>query len=85
MRRLACYVLEGLMRQGPHQVWITLGSFPSFELADAATRTALLHRPGIGETRILPLFRDSGDVELQPAARMRPASRQSWDGSVTVA
>lgn len=59
MKRLACFLLEGLVEQGPHHVWITLGTFDS---AAAAGRSSLhrSHRLRVIETRVIALYRDSG-------------------------
>lgn len=58
MKRLACFLLEGLVEQGPHQVWVTLGAFES---SDAARR-AISQNPSTSviDTRVIALYRDSG-------------------------
>ena len=70
MKQLVCYTVEGLLRQGPHQVWITLGTYRTAELAQAAQRGLDGNR--VIETRILPYFR-STDVPSGP--HIRPSAR----------
>ena len=80
MKRLTCYLLEGLRRQGPHQVWITIGAFNSLEAAEiAATQPTGWD---VAETRILPLYRDSGSVPQPHSMSFANSTRTE---SVTVA
>ena len=58
MKRLACFLLEGLVEQGPHRVWVTLGTFESSENAQVAKRRH--HSPSVIDTRVIALYRDSG-------------------------
>lgn len=58
MKRLACFLLEGLVEQGPHRVWVTLGTFDSSDAAQFAKDRE--HSPRVIETRIVALYRDSG-------------------------
>lgn len=57
MKTFAHYSLEGLLRQGPHEVWITLGTYDS---ADQVERAAEDSRSGdeIVATRVLSCYRD---------------------------
>jgi len=58
MKRLACFLLEGLIEQGPHRVWVTLGTFDSQDAARRATQSAC--HPSVVDTRVIALYRDSG-------------------------
>jgi hypothetical protein len=58
MKRLACFLLEGLVEQGPHRVWVTLGTFESSHTAQMAKRRH--HSASVIDTRIIALYRDSG-------------------------
>lgn len=58
MKRLACFLLEGLVEQGPHRVWVTLGTFDSQDAAQHATLSA--RSPSVIDTRVIALYRDSG-------------------------
>ena len=60
MKTLAHFTLEGLLRQGSNEVWIPLGTYESSESAALAACNPSIKRPGIVETRVLPLFRDNG-------------------------
>lgn len=82
MKRLTCYLLEGLRRQGPHQVWITIGAFNTLEAAQLAATTPTGW--DVAETRILPLYRDSGSVP-QPHSMSFASATATSEESVTVA
>ena len=85
MKRLAFFTLEGRLRQGPHEVWITLGRYPTDQLARTAADSANARNAAIVETRIVPLFRIS---ELGPRMLTQvttPAAPSSIQESVTVA
>lgn len=58
MKRLACFLLEGLIEQGPHRVWVTLGTFESSDSAQMAKQRH--HSPSVIDTRVIALYRDSG-------------------------
>lgn len=58
MKRLACFLLEGLVEQGPHRVWVTLGTFDSQDAARQATQNN--RNPSVVDTRVIALYRDSG-------------------------
>jgi hypothetical protein len=88
MKRFVCYTLEGLLRQGQHEVWVVLGTFPSAEQADSAGRAASA-KQAIARTRVMPYYRT---IELpvtrdNAAANLRPhlAASRLADESVTVA
>ena len=82
MKRLTCYLLEGLRRQGPHQVWITIGAFNSLQAAEEAA--AQPTGWDVAETRVLPLYRDSGSVP-QPHSTSFANPASAREESVTVA
>jgi hypothetical protein len=83
VKRLAHFQLEGLLQQGANHVWVTLGTFATAEMARGAAAASMSARPGIVETRILPLFRDSGHtvIALKPHTATTPRTHES----VTVA
>ncbi|QDU98360.1 hypothetical protein [Lignipirellula cremea] len=56
MKRLAFFTLEGLVRQGQHEVWVPVGRFSSAEAAATAAGSCRQ----FAQTRVLPYFRDSG-------------------------
>lgn len=58
MKRLACFLLEGLVEQGPHRVWVTLGAFETQEAAQRAK--GLDGSLSVVDTRVIALYRDSG-------------------------
>lgn len=58
MKRLACFLLEGLVEQGPHRVWVTLGTFETSANANFAKRH--YRDRSVIETRVIALYRDSG-------------------------
>ena len=82
MKQLAFFALEGRLRQGPHEVWITLGRFNSAQSAHLAIHDPATVKSGIVETRIVPLYRVS-----DPPTRARRFNRSeaSVHDSVTVA
>lgn len=85
MKRFAYFTLEGLLEQGPHRVWITLGRYASEQLASQAAANETGINPGITDTRILPLYRDDGILPaVQPNGILTPATVDTHD-SVTVA
>jgi hypothetical protein len=55
-KRFAHYSLEGLLRQGPHEVWVTLGRFDTAEQVEEIVRR---RRDGIVATRVLPCYRQT--------------------------
>ncbi len=71
MKRLAHFTLEGLMQQGPHNVWIPLGTFASAELASQAQGNTT--RDDIVQTRVMALYRDSGDTHAVEQSYVSPA------------
>ncbi len=78
MKRLAHFTLEGLIQQGPHQVWVCLGTFATAELAETATGGASCHRSGVIETRIMPLYRDCEPTVLASRGKSKaPAAVES--------
>ena len=81
MKQLAYFCLEGLRTQGPHRVWITLGIFPSQALADGAAVDPTIFKPDVTQTRIIPVYRDSGHTGLAMTKSAQPESANS----VTVA
>ncbi len=90
MKRLAHFTLEGLLQQGPHQVWITLGQFASECSALQAAGDLVNVKPGVTETRVLPLYMDDGGcrgdriLAVQRGSVQAPAAEVTLD-SVTVA
>lgn len=88
MKQLAYFCLEGLRTQGPHQVWVTLGMFPKYELAEHAIFDPAVFKPDVAQTRVIAVYRDSGHtgVASHHAARSaRKASNAETVNSVTVA
>lgn len=90
MKRLAFFALEGLLQQGPHQVWVTLGAFPTEASAQAAAVPRARSRQGVVATRVLPLYRDSDPtacIVAHAAHEIRPPARRTAVSadSVTVA
>lgn len=73
MRRFAHFTLEGLFQQGPHRVWIPLGTFATAELAASAVRDGSGMRPGVVETRIIPLYRDCEPTPRSARGRLTAA------------
>jgi hypothetical protein len=57
-KRFAHYSLEGLLRQGPHEVWVTLGRYTTVEQAEEVVRKRAA-REGIVATRVLPCYRQT--------------------------
>ena len=70
MKRLAGYVLEGLLVRGNERVWVDVKMVPTVDgLRDERAQLAV-SRPEIVETRVTAFFLDSGAPE---PARVRPA------------
>jgi hypothetical protein len=80
MKQLVCYTVEGLMCQGPHQVWVTLGSYRTAEQAQAAQR--IVGADKVRETRILPYFRTT---DHYPGPHIRPSVRPTLAAVESVA
>ena len=57
-KRFAHYCLEGLVRQGHHEVWVTLGRYDTAEQVEEIVRRKP-SRDGIVATRVLPCFRQT--------------------------
>jgi hypothetical protein len=58
MKKFDHFALEGLLRQGPHEVWVTLGRYETtHQVQEGARRSDLLRRPDIVATRVLPCYR----------------------------
>ncbi len=90
MKRLAFFTLEGLLEQGPHEVWVTLGTFPTAEAARHAQATQPITRPGISKKRVVPLFRISEEPAASDCLRLHSATISNTlpgaaEESVTVA
>jgi hypothetical protein len=74
MKQFAHYALEGLMRQGRHEVWVTLGRYSTADQLEAETRRNVLRNHGeIVATRVTPCYRST------------PLDLQTADGSFTSA
>lgn len=85
MKRLACFLLEGLVEQGPHRVWVTLGTYESFDAARTCQPTEA-HGARLVETRVIALYRDSGIAGAAPRAHfVAAASNQGDTAGTTVA
>ncbi|MEQ8787555.1 MAG: hypothetical protein RIC55_14725 [Pirellulaceae bacterium] len=60
MKRFDHYALEGLLRQGPHEVWVTLGRYNSTnQVEEVVKRSDVLRRNDIVATRVLPCYRST--------------------------
>lgn len=69
MKRFAHYALEGLLRQGPHEVWVTLGRYATTDQLEAGVQRSELSRRGdIVATRVTPCYR-SAPLDLREAGR----------------
>lgn len=81
MKRLAFYSLEGLVRQGAHEVWIPLGAYSTMSQARASTGAG--KRSDIVDTRVIAHYRDSS-LGHAPSSNIRPKVRLEKSSASTV-
>jgi len=76
MNQLVCWTVSGLRRQGPHEVWVMLGTYSSQDAAQSAAANGPWSSAGISETRVMPYYRSPMPGPSVPGPHVTPATSQ---------